>query len=108
MFWESALEVLVFLYKLFIICAGNLALFCLIGLVITNVIVKYMMKKHKKDFVEALKNNQFLNKSFEKMTEEEKENIDNNNKTKKKVTMNMNDMSVTETFINGETNGKTK
>ena len=42
------------------------------------------------------------------MTEEEKENMDNNKKTKKKVTMNMNDMSVTETFINGETNGKTK
>ena len=108
MFWESALQVLVILYKLFIICAGNLALFCLIGFVITNVIVKHMMKKHKKDFIEALKNNQFLNKSFEKMTEEEKENMDNNNKTKKKVTMNMNDMSVTETFINGETNGKTK
>lgn len=108
MFWESALEVLVILYKLFIICVGNLALFCLIGFVITNAVVKHMMKKHKKDFIEALKKNQFLNKSFEKMTEEEKENMDTNGKSKKKVTMNMNDMSVTETFINGETNGKTE
>ena len=108
MFWDSALEVLITLYKIFIICAGNLALFCLIGLVITNVVVKHMMKKHKKDFIEALKKNQFLNKSFEKMTEEEKENMDTNGKSKKKVTMNLNDMSVTETFENGEENGKTK
>lgn len=108
MFWETVLQVLWILYKIFIISAGNFALCCLIGFVISKAIIKHKMKKHKKDFVEALKNNQFLNKSFEKMTEEEKENMDNNNKTKKKVTMNMNDMSVTETFINGETNGKTK
>ena len=75
---------------------------------IANAIAKYKMKKYKKDFVEALKTNQFLRKSFEKITEEEKENMDTNGKTKKKVTMNLNDMSVTETFENGEENGKTK
>lgn len=108
MFWECVLHVLFILYKIFVISVGNLALFCLIGFVIANEIAKHKMKKHKKEFIEALKKNQFLNKSFEKMTEEEKENMDTNGKTKKKVTMNLNDMSVTETFENGEENGKTK
>lgn len=108
MFWKTVLEVLWVLYKIFIISAGNFALCCLIGFVIARAIAKYKMKKYKKDFVEALKKNQFLKRSFEKMTEEEKENMDTNGKTKKKVTMNMSDMSVTETFENGEENGKTK
>ena len=92
----------IYLWTTFIL--GNIFLLLIIGMIIRNIISKIKMKITRKHFLEALEKSQFVLRSFEPRTQEEK----NSEGISKKLTMNFKTMEVTEEHIEkGENDGKT-
>lgn len=92
----------IYLWITFIL--GNIFLLLIIGMIIRNIINKIKMKITTKRFIKALENNQFVQRTFEPRTEEEKKSEG----ISKKLTMNFKTMEVTEEHIKkGENDGKT-
>ena len=67
---------------------GNIFLLLIIGMIIRNIINKIKMKITTKRFIKALEKNQFVQRTFEPRTEEEK----NSEGISKKLTMNFKTM----------------
>lgn len=74
---------------------GNITLLIIMLLVLKSIANRIIMFITRRSFLKALKNNQFIQKSFEPRTEEEK----NSEGSAKKMTMNFKTMKVTETYI---------
>lgn len=74
---------------------GNITLLIIMLLVLKSIANRIIMFITRRSFLKALKNNQFIQKSFEPRTEEEK----NAEGLSKKMTMDFKTMKVTETFI---------
>ena len=86
---DTFLFILKTIYKYLVFFLGNLSLLLIIWILISHIIKKHKMKKSGKEYINAIKNSKFLEKTFGKMTEEEKEIYDKNNgKVETKVSFN--------------------
>lgn len=83
------------LYKWVIIVLGNFSLFVIIVYLITKIREKIIMKISTKKFAKELMKNKFIDESIGKITPEEQEDIKNKKYKETKITLNLNDMSVT-------------
>lgn len=83
---------------------GNITLFILMLFIVRLIANKIIMFITRRSFLKALQKNQFIQKSFEPRTEEEK----NSEGSAKKMTMDFKTMKVTETYIKeGDKNNET-
>ncbi len=90
------------IYHYSVLILGHIGLVLIFIFIINSIYKHIMMKRSSKKYVEAIKNSNFLQKAFEKMTDEEKEIYEKTNgKSQKKVSLNPQTMEVKEEIING-------
>jgi len=90
------LKILWNIYYYSILVLGHISLFILIWILIRSIIMKFHMKSSAKKYIKALKNSKFLDKTFEKKTDDEKDN------KQKKVSINPQTMEVKETIMSNK------
>lgn len=99
------LKILFNIYHYSVLILGHIGLILILILIFNAIYKRIMMRKSSKLYVNAIKNSNFLEKTFEKMTPEEKENYKKSNgKLQKKVSLNPQTMEVKEETINREEN----
>ena len=103
------LKILFNIYHYSVLILGHIGLVLILILIINAIYKRIMMRRSSKMYVNAIKNSNFLQKTFEKMTPEEKENYDKSKgKLQKKVSLNPQTMEVKEEMINREENKNEK
>ena len=97
------LKILFNIYHYSVLILGHIGLLLIFILIVNSIYKRIMMRRSSKKYINAIKNSNFLEKTFEKMTPEEKENYEKSNgKLQKKVSLNPQTMEVKEETINRE------
>lgn len=86
---DTFLSIIKSIYHHIVLIFGNIGIIVVLWLIIRAIVTKLLMRSSIKKYVKAIKESQFLDKTFGKMSDEEKKIYEENNgKVETKVSFN--------------------